>query len=505
VPRITNINTIPITGQWGGVFFEPAPPGAFPQTPPQFGEAISWAIDQSLKTPHAYTVDFSIGRELPKQFSLQLAYVGRFGHRLLTQRDLAQPLDLVDPKSGIDYFKAATAFSKLARGQADPLAPTQLPSSQFEALLNGTGVYWQDLLDQSGTSTPGLPLGAAYVMPVSLPITTTTDVAQAAYSLYVTSGAFAGDEVVGLGNIDLFGLLTDTAANSYYFNGKTGELLNQQLTTQYAWSSIGYSDYHALQANLRKQVGHGIQFDLNYTYSKSIDLTSTAARLGFSGTDNIGAPGSRLVNAFSPNAVRAVSDFDTTHQINADWIVELPFGRGQPLGRNTSGTLDALIGGWQVSGLARWTTGFPFTVDNGQLWATNWDEQGSGQLVTKPRTGLFKDPATGAVRVFADPAAAQADFIHPFPGGSGSRNVLRGQGYAGWDTSLSKRWRMPWENQSLQFRWEVFNVPNLTRFNVLTGLGDAAPSLQEVPPAFGNYSGLLTQPRVMQFALRYEF
>jgi hypothetical protein len=54
--------------------------------------------------PHAYAVDFSIGRELPKRFSLQLSYVGRFGHRLLTQRDLAQPLDIVDPKTGIDYY-----------------------------------------------------------------------------------------------------------------------------------------------------------------------------------------------------------------------------------------------------------------------------------------------------------------------------------------------------------------------------------------------------------------
>ena len=73
-------------------FFVPAPPGAFPQTPPAFGEAITWGVDDTLKTPYAYTVDFSIGRELPKRFSLQLSYVGRFGRDLLTQRDLTQPL-----------------------------------------------------------------------------------------------------------------------------------------------------------------------------------------------------------------------------------------------------------------------------------------------------------------------------------------------------------------------------------------------------------------------------
>ena len=514
VPRITNINQIPVFNSGGSQFFTPAFTGGFPQTPNPFGESITWGIDQSLKTPYSYTVDFSIGRALPDRFSLQLSYVGRFGRNLLTQRDLTQPLDLTDPKSGIDYYAAATAFSKLARSQG--LAPTQLTPSQFDALLGGTAVYWKNLLSPYLSSQPGLAKNAtAFLMPVSLPRTTTTDVAQAAYSLYVTSGAFAGDEVVGLGNIDLFGLLFDNApntnafygvgtGNSYFFNGKSGEMLSQQLTSMYAWSSTGNSNYNALQASLRKQLGSGVQFDLNYTYSKSIDITSGSARLGYSGSDNIGAPGSRLPNAFFPNHFRGVSDFDTTHQINADWIVDVPVGKGRRFAHDAGTTLDALIGSWQLSGLVRWTTGFPFSVDNGQFWPTDWDEQGSAQLVGKPQTGAFIQP-NGVVSVFANPAAALNDFVHPFPGGSGTRNGLRGDGYAGLDMSLSKRWKMPWEAQSLQFRWEVFNVPNQKRFNVLGGLGDLAPSLQQVPQAFGAYNGLLTQPRVMQFALRYEF
>jgi hypothetical protein len=324
-----------------------------------------------------------------------------------------------------------------------------------------------------------------------------------------------GDEVVGAGNIDLYGYLTDNATGTpYLINGRSngnpplnfgGELLNQQFTTSYAWSSIGHSNYNALQVNLKKQFRGGVQFDFNYTFSKSLDITSAASRLNFSGTDNIGAPGSRLVNAFSPRQFWAVSDFDTTHQINANWVVNLPFGNGQAIGRNASTALNALIGGWQVTGLARWTSGFPFSVDNGQFWATNWDEQGSGQLIGHPKTGVFKDPVTGTVSVFANPASALNDFAHPYPGQSGTRNGLRGDGYAGWDMGLSKSWNLPWESQTLQFRWEVFNVANLTRFNVMAGLGDGAPSLQQAPSAFGAYAGLLTNPRVMQFALRYQF
>jgi len=520
VPRITDIHDVQgLTNQSGTAYFQQAPNGAFPQTPPPFGEAITWGIDQSLKTPYAYAVDFSVGREFSHGFTLQLAYVGRFGHNLLTQRDLMQPLDIVDPKSKYDYYSAATAISKLASTQG--LAATQLSPSAFDQALGPTYVYWQHLLNANGTNsacaTPPCFAGNAtsYVMPVFNPVThasttNTTDIAQAAYALYVSSGAYVGDEVVGAGNIDLYGYLKDNAStpNSYFINGSSpfgGELLNQQFTTSYAWSSIGNSNYNGLQVTLKKQFRGGVQFDFNYTFSKSIDITSAASRVGFSGTDNVGAPGTRLVNAFSPRQFRAVSDFDTTHQINANFLVALPFGKGQAFGHDAGSALNALIGGWQVSGLVRWTSGFPFSVDNGQFWATNWDEQGNGQLIGHPQTGVFKDPVTGTVSVFANPAAALNDFVHPYPGQSGTRNRLRGDGYAGWDMGLNKTWNMPWEGQTLQFRWEVFNVANLTRFNVMAGLGDGAPSLQQAPSAFGAYAGLLTNPRVMQFALRYEF
>jgi hypothetical protein len=64
---------------------------------------------------------------------------------------------------------------------------------------------------------------------------------------------------------------------------------------------------------------------------------------------------------------------------------------------------------------------------------------------------------------------------------------------------------MPWsEKQSLQFRWEVFNVPNTVRFDVQSSLLSDSLGLGS-GTNFGNYSGLLNNPRIMQFALRYEF
>jgi hypothetical protein len=339
---------------------------------------------------------------------------------------------------------------------------------------------------------------------------------QAVYDLYYNPNcAYVGNEIVGLADIDLYGYLGDNGShppfsNPLFFNGPTGfnggagKFMNDQAISAYGWSSVGNSNYNALQASLRKQFGNGLQFDLNYTYSKSIDITSTASRVGFAlvGYQNIGLLGSRLENAFNLNALRAVSDFDLTHQFNANWIADLPFGKGKRFAGDASSVTEALIGGWQLSGVARWTSGFPVSIDVGQNWPTDWQYTGLAQMISPVKSGVYRQP-NGAVTLFADPAAAQKAFDIPLPGGSGSRNILRADGYAGLDLGLSKRWRIR-ESQSLQFTWQTFNVLNLVRFNG-QAVGSAVPSLAQPPNSFGTYAGLLTQPRVMQFALRYEF
>jgi hypothetical protein len=504
VPRITNVNLVPTVNRNNAPFLTPAPPGAFPQTLALNAQANLWAVDDTLKTPHSYSVDFSIGRELPNRFSLQISYIARFGGNLLTQRDLNQPLDIVDPKTGIDYFAAATALSKLAR-QGYTL------SQVTDALVGPTAAYWHDMLPGlSGGATSYVSYCGGTLVPGS------AGLIQAVYDLYYNPGcAYVGNEVVGLADIDLYGYLGDNGSHPPYtkplffngptgFNGGAGKFFNDQAISAYAWSSVGNSNYNALQASLRKQFGNGLQFDFNYTYSKSIDITSTASRVGFAlvGYQNIGLLGSRLENAFNLDALRAVSDYDLTHQFNANWIADLPFGKGKHFAGNAGSVTEALIGGWQLSGVARWTSGFPVSIDVGQNWPTDWQYTGLAEMTSPVKAGVYRQP-NGAVTLFANPAVAQQAFSIPLPGGSGSRNILRGDGYAGLDLGLSKRWRIL-ESQSLQFTWQTFNVLNLVRFND-QAVGSAVPSLNQPPNAFGTYAGLLTQPRVMQFALRYEF
>ena len=533
LPRIKGIHTIPTVNFQGAQYlFGPFQPPGWPQTPTLNAQANLWGTDNTLKTPHSYTVDFSVGRELPKRFSVQVSYVGRFGHALLTQRDLTQPLNIVDPKTGIDYYTAASALSNLARKFAAANAALPAPNTcgtpnfysacitaaQIQSVtasgsgptaLGPTSQYWIDMIQplRPGATHYSDTFGTG-IVPSNNPA---DSLIQEVFNMYYNPGlSVVGDEIVGLADIDSYGGIgDDIGSGSYFFKGpsgySSGQFLNNQAFSTYAWSSIGSSSYHAFQASLRKQFSQGFQFDVNYTYSKSLDITSAASRVGFAvyGYTNVGLVGTRLANAFSPRLARAPSDFDLRHQLNANWIADLPFGKGRALASNASSLVNGFIGGWQLSGVARWTSGFPFSVDGGQRWPTDWFLTGVAQMTSKPKTGTYK--RIGSVSAFADPAAAQQDFTLPLPGGVGSRNVLRGDGYAGLDMSLVKRWKVA-ESQSLQFRWEVFNVLNLTRFNAQSvGSSSLLTSLTQQPTSFGALTSLLTQPRVMQFALRYEF
>ena len=148
----------------------------------------------------------------------------------------------------------------------------------------------------------------------------------------------------------------------------------------------------------------------------------------------------------------------------------------------------------------------------GYAWPTNWELGGNAILTGKTiAQGTANLPSadcgaagtfSGGWNMFKDPCAAYNSFDYPFPGQSGVRNAVRGQGYAGWDMALSKMWNMPYnENHTLQFRWDVFNVPNLKRFDVVSVTNE----LDLGAANFGNYTRLLTNARVMQFALRYQF
>lgn len=493
-PRLTDLTTLPPAGlSFCGQQVVGPPPPAFPGTvtPPTLFDAgsfaIYWGLDDKLKTPYSHVFDFSITRELSKNFVFEASYVGRLGHRLLQEEDLAMPLDIVDPASKMDYFAAATALTKAANAGTDINSLAAIP-------------YWEHLFPaaagQLGFGPPGgtaTKNNAGCAPGVDFNATNYT-ATQAMYDMY---SCFSGNETTGLFVADL-----DCLPACAQLPGQTEQtpfnFFDDQWSSLYAWRSIGNSAYHGLQLTLRHAMSNGLQFDFNYTFSKSIDIGSNAERLNeFEGFGF----GSQVINSWSPKQLRAVSDFDMKHQITADWVYEVPFGRGRHFASGVGKIADAFVGGWGLSGIAHWTSGFPFSMGGGAGWPTNWQLQGQAVQTGNPgKIGAFRD-SSGNPNMFKDPAQAIGAFRFPLPGESGQRNELRGPGYFEIDTGLSKALKIT-EQQNLKFAWEVFNVTNSVRF-------DAAQSANQFALTFGNFgaysSPTLTKPRVMQFSLRVDF
>lgn len=501
VPRLTtNMNTIPTLDNLGRTVFLPAPTANFPVPFPSGNFSVATGLDSSLKTPYSYTLDLSVGRELRGGFALEVAYVGRLSHRLLSSEDLAMPLDFRDKKSGLDYFTAVQALAKLYRPAVSGGKAITDATFTDSMVSSAVAQYWADVLQPAMAGDPyaigagGLTGGCGKGGPTS-----TMDPLLAAFDLFC-GGNF--NETTPLQFLDQFGIPDVNGTTSYFGVGGPYTFFTPQYAALYAWRSIGTANYNAMQVTLKHRMSHGVQFDLNYTYSKSIDLSSDAERSGPYG----GIGGNQIINAWSPFQFRSVSDFDTTHQVNSNWVADLPVGRGRALGHGINKGLDAVIGGWQLSGLFRITSGFPISIFNGFNFPTNWELGGNAvELTNKIATGAFKNAPgnAGAVNFFqAGGTAAAAFFREPLPGEAGQRNLLRGDGFFGIDLGLAKRWSMPWaEKHSLQLRWEIFNITNSMRFDAQS----TNNSIDSFGAQFGNYTRLLTNPRVMQFALRYEF
>jgi len=317
--------------------------------------------------------------------------------------------------------------------------------------------------------------------------------------MYDMYSCFPFNETTGLFVADLDCLPACSQLAGQPAGGQPFNFFDPQWSSLYAWRSIGNASYHAAQFMLRHATSHGLSLDFNYTFSKSIDIGSNAERISL--FEGFGL-GSQIINSWQPNALRAVSDFDTHHQITTNWIYELPVGRGKAFGGDLHGVPQAVLGGWNLSGLARWTSGYPFGVGPGLgFWSTNWELTSSAFQTAPVKTGTFID-ANGNPNVFSNFGAATNSFRKAFPGESGQRNELRGPGFFSVDLGLGKSWKIT-ESQALTFRAEAFNISNSVRFDVATATINNLSLVNSTN--FGKYISTLSSPRVMQFSLRYSF
>lgn len=452
-PRFTAINEIPRE------ILLPAPPAKFPATYPDVF-AITNGLDDTLVPPYSMSANFSIGREFTGGWFVQGSYVGRFSRRSLVRRDAAMPTNIWDPKSGMSYFDAATILARQVVARVPVANVQKVP-------------YWENLYSKAATATQ-----------------TATQVAYSRFAANLydwTYALYQLDTGAGQGNCAARNRCSDLGPYAFY---------SPQYSYLSVFSSIAGGNYHGMQWTLRKRFSGGDSVDVNYTFSKSMDLRSH--------TERVGTATGVIWNPWYPGLHRGVSDYDNTHLFNMLGVYNLPVGKGRRYASNAGRALDLLVGGWQLAGTWRWSSGFPVSVYHTGVWPTNWNNNNwafwNGKQFERQQTKNAPAIAgKGGPNMFPDPKAAFDAFEGAMPGGIGMRNGIRGDGIFNIDASFSKRVSIR-EGHSLQFRWEVFNLANTTKFDV----GNASLDIS-VAGTYGKYTSQLTVPRVMQFGLRYEF
>jgi hypothetical protein len=248
-------------------------------------------------------------------------------------------------------------------------------------------------------------------------------------------------------------------------------------------STIGNSNYNALELSLR-HTAKRLQLFASYTYSKSIDQAS-----------NVGEE----INPVNPALSRALSAFDIKHNFVVSYAYELPFERW--FGQHWFGVSNRWTGGWTLSGITHFSSGFPVTLlnygDNSLLGAepngiNNYgvDEPqytpGPLQLNSNPRNGRsYFNTALFGLQPLGEPGNAKRRFFY-------------GPGIDNYDMALLKTLPIS-ESKSLQFRFEAFNLFNHAQF-----YGPASVSGNVNSSSFGDVVSAASA-RLMQAAVKLTF
>ncbi|HEX4037573.1 MAG TPA: carboxypeptidase-like regulatory domain-containing protein [Acidobacteriaceae bacterium] len=443
----------------------------FPYAPPTDNFSISWGVDNKLQTPYAQVFNLSVQRSLPGGFTLEADYVGRLGRHNLVQSDLATPVNFHDSKSGMSYFQAGAALAAVVDQNNDNSKATVQPIAFFESMFP-----YMANISTSSCPNPG------------------HTATQAIYCNEWTTYRSVLGETTALADIDFY----CSGAVAYGCSPSQSRFWQNQFSSLYSWTSNGASSYNAGQFILRHPMKHGLQMDLSYTLGNSIDEGSDAER----SNETLGGSGSYLTNSWMPWQSRAVSDFDTRHLLTFNGSYGLPFGRGQHFA--SGGRLaDLAFGGWRISSVLRWTSGFPFSVGEGG-YTTDWEISSYSvkvqnfQAHTVKTTGKVPTAFVNAAAISKSTSTGGPWIRLPYPGEAGQRNAYRGDGYFDDDASLFKPFHIT-ERHMVQFSWEVFNVSNSARFNTRN------LTTNPTSGTFGNYSAMLNTPRRQEFSLRYSF
>jgi len=296
----------------------------------------------------------------------------------------------------------------------------------------------------------------------------------------------------------------------------TNAQINQRLFDLYGFSSLlqpfsqftgglnvfdsnDYSNYTGLQFIMRRSMRSGFSYQASYTWSKSKDNRSWDPSLSTINTANSQAGSATPFDLRNRNLNYAYSDFDRRHVFQALYVYDLPFGKGRRFASG-SDVLNAIVGGWQVSGTTVWESGRPFTVYSGINTVSNVIQAPANCTGCTPNMGHII-VESGVNYYFS--AAQRAMFSAPAPGTLGNlpRNFFRNAPYFQTDASVSRKFRIS-ERYGFELRVDAKNLTNHPDFDISA----ANNNMTLTSAQFGRVlDGVANSARRLQFSGKITF
>ena len=423
---------------------------------PKPGDTVDWAsfrpillfgeLEPKMRAQYTAQYNFGITRELAKDLVLSLGYVGSQGHRLLATKDI----NFGNPQTCIDLQNIANYY--------DPTIPGNPNANADLNAAYSCGPFFADSQFLLPANT--IPTGFTVHLP------------------------YGSVPTVGPGNpdINLVGLRRYSSPRCEpTISDSTGCPSDgvPVFSSIFAQDTIANSNYNSLQASLEKRLAHGIQFEVAYTWSKSIDNASSF--------ENILKPICNRCN-------RSLSLFDARHRVVVSYLWQLPVPQYQ-------GAKGKALNGWAVSGITSFQSGFPVRIqssnDSELMNSFDFELPGKPDLIAPfhtqdPRThgGYAFDPNSFALPV-QDANSTPLQLL-----GNSPRTICCGAGINNFDVSVQKVTAVS-ETMRLEFRAEFFNLFNHTQF--LNPDGNISDGTD-----FGKVKHT-RDPRQMQFALKFSF
>ena len=436
------------------------------------------AIDEDLKTPYVHDFNFSVQYEIFNKTALEVRYVGNRGRKLYRGYDVNEVnIFAKDPNTGqtfLDAFLIAQNNLNLARaaGLGDNFAfNAAVAGSQanplFDVLFFGrpaefTNVNYINRIDENRVGD-----FADYVSRIRL----ISGLRGAPFYDAVARGALP---------VNFFRANPDIRGAQLFTNGST-------------------SEYDSLQIELTRRLSGGLRLQANYTLAR-----------GFS--DFTGSTGDTNSFLTLRDTQREFARYTNTHQISANMLYQLPFGRRKTFFSNVKGLPGHLITGWQIGTIVRYVSGDPLSIISGRGTYNRDDRSASntadlagnvsaGDLrsltgLQFTQNGVYYINPNLAPSSTSDPS--QVIFLNPQAGtiGSSPLSSIYGPRNFNVDFSVLKRTRIN-ERFNVEFRAEIFNVFNTVNFD--------NPETDINSVNFGRISNTVGRPRLMQFAFRLNF